>query len=144
MRIGGEAFTTIWAGEDGTSVRIIDQTRLPHRFEIVELADVGGAARAIKDMQVRGAPLIGVTAAYGVALAMRDDASDADLRRACATLPATRPTAVNLRWALERDDAAARASAAARSASRPPSRAPAKWRARMSRSARRSASMAWR
>ena len=101
MRIGGEAFTTIWPGDDGASVKIIDQTRLPHRFEIVSVADVTAAARAIKDMQVRGAPLIGVMAAYGLALALRDDASDAGLKRASAALAATRPTAVNLQWALD-------------------------------------------
>ena len=77
MRIGGEAFTTIWPGDDGASVNIIDQTRLPHRFEIVTRSPMStAAARAIKDMQVRGAPLIGVMAAYGLALALRDDASD--------------------------------------------------------------------
>jgi methylthioribose-1-phosphate isomerase len=101
MRIDGEAFTTIWPGDDGASVKIIDQTRLPHRFEIVTVADVGSAARAIKDMQVRGAPLIGVMAAYGLALALREDASDAGLKRAAAALAATRPTAVNLQWALD-------------------------------------------
>jgi len=108
MRIDGEAFTTIWPGDDGASVKIIDQTRLPHRFEIVAVTDVGGAARAIKDMQVRGAPLIGVMAAYGLALALREDASDPGLKRAAAALAATRPTAVNLQWAL---DAMARALA---------------------------------
>jgi methylthioribose-1-phosphate isomerase len=101
MRVGGEAFTTIWEGEDAASVRIIDQTRLPHRFEILALVDAAGAARAIADMQVRGAPLIGVTAAYGVALAMRADPSDGNLKTACALLAATRPTAVNLQWALD-------------------------------------------
>ena len=95
MRIDGEAFTTIWPGDDRASVKIIDQTRLPHLFEIVTVADVGAAARAIKDMQVRGAPLIGVMAAYGLALALREDASDAGLKRAAAgpaILPATRRT----------------------------------------------------
>jgi len=101
MRIDGAAFTTIWPGADGTSVSIIDQTRLPHRFEILEIADVAAAARAIKDMQVRGAPLIGVMAAYGLALAMRADPSDDNLKRASAALAATRPTAVNLQWAIE-------------------------------------------
>ncbi|MGO9673162.1 MAG: S-methyl-5-thioribose-1-phosphate isomerase [Methylocella sp.] len=101
MRIDGEAFTTIWPGDEGTSVKIIDQTRLPHRFEIVSIADVAEAARAIKDMQVRGAPLIGVMAAYGLALALRADPSDDNLNRASAALAATRPTAVNLQWAIE-------------------------------------------
>jgi methylthioribose-1-phosphate isomerase len=84
------------------SVLILDQTLLPHREQVVRLATLDAAARAIRSMQVRGAPLIGVTAAYGLALAMRADASDAALDRATALLAATRPTAVNLRWALER------------------------------------------
>ena len=84
------------------SVLILDQTLLPHREQVVRLATLDAAARAIRSMQVRGAPLIGVTAAYGLALAMRADASDAALDRATALLAATRPTAVNLRWALDR------------------------------------------
>jgi methylthioribose-1-phosphate isomerase len=83
-------------------VRIIDQTRLPHRFETILLADWRQAVRAIREMQVRGAPLIGATAAWGVALAMRDDASNEALMQAFLTLKATRPTAINLAWALER------------------------------------------
>jgi methylthioribose-1-phosphate isomerase len=67
VRIGGEAFRTIWPGSDAASVQIIDQTRLPHEFEIISIKTASEAARAIKDMQVRGAPLIGVTAAYGSA-----------------------------------------------------------------------------
>lgn len=100
MRVEGKAFTTIWLGEDAASIKIIDQTRLPHECKIVTIANVSAAARAIKDMQVRGAPLIGVTAAYGVALAMCEEPSNANLDRACAMLAATRPTAVNLQWAL--------------------------------------------
>jgi methylthioribose-1-phosphate isomerase len=100
MRVEGKALTTIWAAEDAASVNIIDQTRLPHKFEIVALASAEDAARAISDMQVRGAPLIGVTAAYGLALAMRAEPSDANLDKACGLLKATRPTAVNLQWAL--------------------------------------------
>jgi methylthioribose-1-phosphate isomerase len=100
MRIDGKAFTTIWLGDDAASVHVIDQTRLPHDFAIASISNVAEAARAIADMQVRGAPLIGVTAAYGVALAMRADPSDAHLDKACASLAATRPTAVNLQWAL--------------------------------------------
>ena len=87
--------------DDGESVDIVDQVRLPHRFEIARLATLKDAARAIREMHVRGAPLIGVATAYGVALALRDDASDARLDDACRTLLATRPTAVNLRWALD-------------------------------------------
>ena len=86
MKIGGKAYRTIWAENDGARVAIIDQTKLPHRFEIVHLATVEEAARAILTIQVRGAPLIGVTAAYGVALAMRADASDEALERAITLL----------------------------------------------------------
>lgn len=102
MRIDGAAYRTIWPTEDGGAVAIIDQTRLPHDFAVVHLTGLEDAAHAIRAMLVRGAPLIGATAAYGVALAMRADPSDAGLERACATLLATRPTAVNLRWALDR------------------------------------------
>lgn len=109
MQIDGKAYRTIWPRAsgaaadiaDGASVAIIDQTRLPHRFETVTLRTVQDAAVAIRTMQVRGAPLIGVTAAYGLALAVNDDASDAALASAVEHLAAQRPTAVNLRWALE-------------------------------------------
>jgi methylthioribose-1-phosphate isomerase len=101
MLISGEKRTTIWPDPEGRGVVILDQTRLPHRIETVLMRDLDDAARAIKDMLVRGAPLIGVTAAYGVALAMRADASDAGLAFARETLRKTRPTAVNLAWALE-------------------------------------------
>jgi methylthioribose-1-phosphate isomerase len=100
MRVDGKPYRTIWASPDGTSVSIIDQTRLPHEFVVVELATLAETAQAIKHMLVRGAPLIGVTAAYGLALAMREDPSDANLKVAAAALFATRPTAVNLAWAL--------------------------------------------
>ncbi|PNG28010.1 S-methyl-5-thioribose-1-phosphate isomerase [Methylocella silvestris] len=102
MRVDGKPYTTIWAGDDGASIKIIDQTRLPHRFEIITISDVDTAARAIAEMWVRGAPLIGVTAAYGLALAMRADPADANLERASAHLKAMRPTAVNLQWAVDR------------------------------------------
>ena len=115
MRIDGTHRRTIWLGEDGWSVAIIDQTVLPHELRVVELRDLEAAAVAIETMQVRGAPLIGATAAYGMALAMREDPSDAGLERAHARLIRTRPTAVNLRWALERM-AAAPAQPAARPA----------------------------
>ena len=101
MNIEGRHYRTIWLGADGRSVEVIDQTRLPHRLETIALRTATDAARAIKTMQVRGAPLIGATAAYGLALAMCDDASDASLERNIALLNAQRPTAVNLRWALE-------------------------------------------
>jgi len=87
-------------GPGGTRVEIIDQTRLPHELRLVTLSDVGEAARAIREMWVRGAPLIGVTAAYGLALACRNDPSDDGLAAAAERLLATRPTAVNLRWAV--------------------------------------------
>jgi methylthioribose-1-phosphate isomerase len=87
---------------DGDSVIVLDQTKLPYAIEWMRLEGVEDVARAIKNMHVRGAPLIGATAAYGVALAMRAFASDATLERVCAQLAATRPTAINLRWALDR------------------------------------------
>jgi methylthioribose-1-phosphate isomerase len=108
MKIGGRHYRTIWVAGDGRTVEIIDQTKLPHAFEIVQLKTLEDAVRAIKTMQVRGAPLIGATAAYGVCLAIAADPSDDALDRACATLAATRPTAVNLNWALEAMKAALR------------------------------------
>jgi methylthioribose-1-phosphate isomerase len=101
MRVNGRHFRSIWLAEDGETVEIIDQTRLPFAFEVARLADVEAAARAIEVMQVRGAPLIGATAAYGLALAMRADPSDAGLDRAAKRLRRTRPTAVNLMWAID-------------------------------------------
>ena len=101
MKINGRPYRTIWpVGED--AVEVIDQTKLPHEFATVMLRSAADCARAIKTMIVRGAPLIGATAAYGIALAMREDASDEALERAHDLLLATRPTAVNLRWALQR------------------------------------------
>jgi len=101
MKIDGKHYRTIWLAPDGWSVEIIDQTLLPHRVETVRLSSVGEAARAIKIMQVRGAPLIGVAAAYGLSLALREDPSDGNLAAGIDFLNAQRPTAVNLRWALE-------------------------------------------
>ncbi len=101
MKISGKSFRTIWLGADGVTVEIIDQTRLPHRLEIVRLEKLADAAHAIRSMQVRGAPLIGVTAAYGLALALRTDARDAAMNSAIEFLAEQRPTAINLRWALE-------------------------------------------
>jgi methylthioribose-1-phosphate isomerase len=100
MKVAGRAMRTIWLAEDGRTVEIIDQTRLPHELVILRLGNLADAARAIRDMQVRGAPLIGATAAYGVALAVAEDASDSGLDHAMTTLAATRPTAVNLAWGL--------------------------------------------
>jgi methylthioribose-1-phosphate isomerase len=101
MKVDGRHRRSIWVEPDGWSVGAIDQRRLPHEFVVATIVDCDAAADAIRSMLVRGAPLIGATAAYGVALAMRADASDAALDRACDRLIATRPTAVNLRWALE-------------------------------------------
>lgn len=100
MNVGDKHYHTIWLNEDGRSVDIIDQRWLPHEFRIVTLKTVPDVATAIRDMWVRGAPLIGVTAAYGVAIAMTDDASDANLEHVWHELNETRPTAINLRWAL--------------------------------------------
>jgi len=102
MKLEGRDYRTIWPDADGRRVHVIDQTLLPHRFSVVTLASAQEAARAIADMVVRGAPLIGVTGAYGLALAAADDASDAALEAAYQRLFATRPTAINLRWALDR------------------------------------------
>lgn len=102
MKVDGKPYRTIWLGADGWSVEIIDQTRFPHEFTTVRLGSLEAVAGAIRDMLVRGAPLIGVTAAYGLALAMRADGSDAYLDKVCEVLQGTRPTAVNLRWAIER------------------------------------------
>ena len=108
MNIDGKPTRTIWLESDGTSVGIIDQTQLPHCFVTARLASLDEAARAIATMQVRGAPLIGAAAAYGLWLALRADASDEALERAYETLLATRPTAINLKWALEEVMAAVR------------------------------------
>ena len=102
MRIDGRAFRTIWLGENGASVEVIDQRALPHRFALRILDTDAEAAEAIADMTVRGAPLIGAAGAYGVALAMHADPSDTNLAAAYERLLVARPTAVNLRWALDR------------------------------------------
>ncbi|HTW29409.1 MAG TPA: S-methyl-5-thioribose-1-phosphate isomerase [Acetobacteraceae bacterium] len=103
MKIDGVPYRSIWIDpDDHWSVRIIDQTRLPWRLEIPRLTTVEEAAHAIRAMLVRGAPLIGATAAYGLCLALRHDAATDSMERDAALLGATRPTAVNLRWALER------------------------------------------
>ena len=101
MRIGERHWRPIWLEEDGWSVGIIDQTKLPFAFETARLTDMAGAAQAIRAMLVRGAPLIGATAAYGMALAMRADPSDGSLATAYERLFETRPTAINLKWALD-------------------------------------------
>jgi methylthioribose-1-phosphate isomerase len=101
MNVDGKHYRTIWPHADSESVEVIDQTLLPHEFVVRRLANLSETAEAIRSMIVRGAPLVGVTAAYGLAIAMRHDASDQALAQACRVLLATRPTAVNLRWALD-------------------------------------------
>jgi methylthioribose-1-phosphate isomerase len=101
MKVDGKHIRSIWLEPDGHTVSAIDQRRLPHHFVVAQLGDCDAAADAIASMLVRGAPLIGATAAFGMALAMREDASDASLDRAYKRLIATRPTAINLKWALD-------------------------------------------
>ena len=101
MKVDGKSWRTIWPIDDGAVIEIIDQTLLPHEFKVVQLKTLEDAAVAISDMLVRGAPLIGATAAYGVVLAMAQGASDAEFDAAYDTLLATRPTAINLKWALD-------------------------------------------
>src|SRR5689334_8361122 len=101
MKVDGQHFRSIWLEPDGWSVGAIDQRHLPHEFVIARMTNASDAAEAIRSMLVRGAPLIGATAAFGVALAMRADASDAALDLAYKMLIATRPTAINLKWALD-------------------------------------------
>jgi methylthioribose-1-phosphate isomerase len=101
MKVDGRHFRSIWLEGDGFTVGAIDQRRLPHEFIVARLTNAAEAADAIHSMLVRGAPLIGATAAYGVALAMRADSSDANLDHAYKLLVATRPTAINLKWALD-------------------------------------------
>jgi len=102
MKIDGQHYRTIFPSDDGAGVMVIDQTRLPFVFAMNRLDSMQDAAVAISTMIVRGAPLIGATAAYGIALQMREDPSDEALAQIAATLLATRPTAVNLHWALAR------------------------------------------
>src|SRR2546423_13413221 len=107
MKVDGKHTRTIWVEADN-SIGTIDQTLLPHRYATIRLATVEDAARAIKTMQVRGAPLIGAAAAYGMALAPRQGASAAALERAHAAPLPTRPTAINLQWARDEPMAALR------------------------------------
>ena len=101
MKVDGKPYRTIWLTPNGKTVQVIDQTLLPHDFVVRDLDTVEDAERAIRTMIVRGAPLIGAAAAYGMALAMAEDPSDAMLARAYTLLLESRPTAVNLRWALD-------------------------------------------
>src|SRR5277367_4017857 len=101
MKVDGKSMRTIWLEPDGRSVGVIDQTALPHRLVTARLTTLEEVAHAIRAMVIRGAPLIGATAAYGVCLALHADASDEALEHATATLLATRPTAINLKWAID-------------------------------------------
>ncbi|HEU0081254.1 MAG TPA: S-methyl-5-thioribose-1-phosphate isomerase, partial [Bradyrhizobium sp.] len=101
MKVDGKHLRSIWLEPDGWSIGAIDQRKLPHEFVVARLTSCDAAADAIRSMLVRGAPLIGATAAYGVALAMRAESSDTALDAACKALLATRPTAINLKWALD-------------------------------------------
>ncbi len=101
MKVDGKPTRTIWPASDGWAVEIIDQTKLPFEFVTLRMETLDDAAHAIRHMQVRGAPLIGATAAYGMALAMHGDPSDENLMAAAEALIGTRPTAVNLRWAID-------------------------------------------
>jgi methylthioribose-1-phosphate isomerase len=105
VKVSGRHYRTIWPTAAG-AVRVIDQSRLPFEFSTVDLNTLDDAAKAIRTMVVRGAPLIGATAAYGTALAVRSNPSDANLDEAAQILRATRPTAQNLGWALTRMRAA--------------------------------------
>ncbi len=100
MKVAGHHYRSIWFDEQSHSVKIIDQRWLPHKFPIVELNDRPAFIAAIRDMWVRGAPLIGATAAYAIYVQMKQDPSDKSLLETCELLQATRPTAINLRWAL--------------------------------------------
>ena len=100
MRIKGQEYRTIWF--DNNTVKIIDQTKLPHKFQIKELKSLDDAINAIKVMEVRGAPLIGATAAYGIVLALMENNEQSFLDNACKNLIKSRPTAINLKWAVDR------------------------------------------
>jgi len=102
MNVDGKHYRSLWWNSDKNVLEIIDQRWLPHEFRIQPVESMLDFADAIREMRVRGAPLIGATAAYGIALAMRLDASDKHLDEASDLLNATRPTAVNLRWAINR------------------------------------------
>ena len=108
MKVNGKPSRTIWLEPDGWSVGIIDQAQLPHRVVLARLTSLSDAVCAIASMQVRGAPLIGATAAYGMCLALRADSSDEALESAFRALLAARPTAINLKWALDEMLAAVR------------------------------------
>ena len=100
MKIDGKSYRTIWF--DNNIVKIIDQTKLPHQFIIKDLKTVKDAINAIKTMEVRGAPLIGATAAYGLVLSIIEKNDFSFLKKSCIDLIASRPTAINLKWSVDR------------------------------------------
>ena len=102
MHVNGKAFRTIWFDEKDQAVKIIDQTKLPHKFEVKNLKTVKDAINAIKTMEVRGAPLIGATAAYGIVLAIMEKSDPEFIKISCKNLIKSRPTAINLKWAVNR------------------------------------------
>ncbi|MDC9597087.1 S-methyl-5-thioribose-1-phosphate isomerase [Xenorhabdus anantnagensis] len=102
MKINGTHYRSVWLADDGHTVEIFDQTKFPFEVQTIQLRTMQDAATAIKEMWVRGAPLIGAVAAYGMALAMRQENSDVNLRQSYDILVKTRPTAINLKWALDR------------------------------------------
>ena len=102
MKIERKEYKTIWFDENIQTVKIIDQTKLPHQFKIKDLKTVKDAINAIKIMEVRGAPLIGGTAAYGIALAVKESINPNFIKKSSEDLIKSRPTAINLKWAVDR------------------------------------------
>ena len=102
MKIEGKEYRTIWYEEKNQSVKIIDQTKLPHQFKVKDLKTVKDAINAIKIMEVRGAPLIGGTAAYGMVLAIKENNDPKFIKKSSEDLIQSRPTAINLKWAVDR------------------------------------------
>ena len=102
MRIEGKNYKTIWFDKNSKNVKIIDQTKLPHEFKIKELETVKDAINAIKVMEVRGAPLIGATAAFGIVLAIKENNDLNFIKKSAEELVKARPTAINLQWAVHR------------------------------------------
>ena len=100
MKINGKEYRTIWF--ENNIVKIIDQTKLPHQFIIKELKTVKEAIKAIKTMEVRGAPLIGGTAAYGIVLSIKENNDPKFIKKSAEELIQSRPTAINLKWAVDR------------------------------------------
>ena len=102
MRINGKDYKTIWYDEERQVVQIIDQTKLPHQFVVKDLKNIKDAIIAIKNMEVRGAPLIGGTAAFGIVLAIKENNNLEFIKKSSQDLVKSRPTAINLQWALHR------------------------------------------